>query len=192
MKYSKAPVGVGRDDQEHLSEKEANIDDLIPNEDGKSRTRTTDLRNWKGKKQDASTRPSGKKYVNLKLIDFGCRSRSSSSTSGKSVIRGDASLSLLLFEADRVEDIVGEDGKKKKVYRGGSRGAFEQMSKLKEGAVIALLNPRILKPYQVCSSRVLSTTVVLTVTISSGPETLLIRQTISLPLPQSLSILPLS
>ena len=30
-----------------------------------------------------------------------------------------------------------------------SRGAFEHMAKLREGAVIALLTPKILKPFQV-------------------------------------------
>ena len=79
------------------------------------------------------------------------RSSSSSATGGKSVIRGDAFLSLLLFEADGYDEHIKDEGiKPKKVYRGGSRGAFEAMSKLKEGDVIALLNPRILKPFQVC------------------------------------------
>ena len=152
MKYSKAPVGVGRDDQEHLSEKDAKLDELIPEADAADaggKSRTMDLKHWKGKaKQTGPSKPSGKKYINLKLIDFGCRS-GSSATGGKSVIRGDAFLSLLLFEADRVEEMVDEDGKKRTVYHGGSRGAFERMSKLKEGAVVALLNPRILKPFQV-------------------------------------------
>ncbi|KAG6842930.1 hypothetical protein H0H93_002815, partial [Arthromyces matolae] len=104
----------------------------------------------KGKAQAETAKPSGKKYVRLKLIDFGSRSRSASSaTGGKAVIRGDAFLSLLLFEADSF-DLISEDGfsKPRKMYKGGSRGAFESMSKLKEGDVIALLNPRILKPYQ--------------------------------------------
>ncbi|KAG5221149.1 DNA replication licensing factor mcm [Salix suchowensis] len=35
-----------------------------------------------------------------------------------------------------------------KVHRGGSGGAFEALSKVKEGDVVALLNPRILKPFQ--------------------------------------------
>ena len=157
MRYTKAPVGVGRDDAEHLSEKEAKLEEIVPDPDhdakAKSSPYTYDLKHWKGKtKQDQQpTKQGGKKYINLKLIDFGCRS-GSSHTGGKSVIRGDAFLSLLLFEADKVEEIVGEDGKKKKkFYRGGSKGAFEHMSKLKEGAVVALLNPRILKPFQVCT-----------------------------------------
>ncbi|THH30310.1 hypothetical protein EUX98_g3874 [Antrodiella citrinella] len=148
VKYSKAPIAVGREDQD-LDDADAKLADIIPTETSASGKRTTtDLKHWKGKKKE-DTRPSGKKYINLKLIDFGCRSGSKSlTTGGKSVIRGDAFLSLLLFEADRAEDVVGDDGKKTKVYRGGSRGAFERMAKLKEGAVVALLNPRILKPFQ--------------------------------------------
>jgi minichromosome maintenance protein 10 len=82
-------------------------------------------------------------------VDFGTRSRSSS-TGGKAIIRGDALLTLLLFESDGFDIEQGMDGRKpKKNYKGGSKGAFESMSKLKEGDVIALLNPRILKPFQV-------------------------------------------
>lgn len=86
----------------------------------------------------------------MKLVDFGCRSSALSSNGGQTTIRGDASLSLLLFEADAYDIVTKENGKKEKIYRGGSRGAFEKMSVLREGAVVALLNPRILKPFQVC------------------------------------------
>lgn len=103
---------------------------------------------WKGKTK-AEPKPSGQKYVSLKLIDFGCRAQGTSATGRQAVIRGDALLSLLLFESDAVDEIVRDDGSKGKVYRGGSRGAFERMSKLKEGAVVALLNPKILRPFQV-------------------------------------------
>jgi len=107
---------------------------------------------WKGKEKDNSglERPiGGKKYVNLKLIDFGARSVSSSA--GRvSTIRGDAFLTLLLFESDGFDLIPREDGgKPNKVYKGGSRGAFEHLTNVKEGDVIALLNPKILKPFQV-------------------------------------------
>ncbi|KAF8064025.1 hypothetical protein FPV67DRAFT_1671778 [Lyophyllum atratum] len=129
MKFSKAPVAVVREEGDESEKKAA----------------------WKGKKKaQEGTKPSGKKYVNIKLIDFGARSRSSSSaTGGKAVIRGDAFLSLLLFESDGF-DLVMDDGasKPRRAYKGGSRGAFESMAKLKEGDVIALLNPRVLKPYQ--------------------------------------------
>jgi minichromosome maintenance protein 10 len=65
----------------------------------------------------------GKKYVNLKLIDFGARS--SSTIGGASVIRGDAFLTLLLFESDGFDLIPREDGMKpEKIYKGGSRGAW--------------------------------------------------------------------
>jgi minichromosome maintenance protein 10 len=91
----------------------------------------------------------GKKFVNFKLIDFGARSKSSAS-GGQSVIRGDAFLSLLLFEADGYDLIqIQDDQKPRKLYKGGSRGAFESMAKVKEGDVIAFLNPKILKPFQV-------------------------------------------
>lgn len=84
-------------------------------------------------------------------MDFGSRSKSSA-TGGKAVIKGDAFLTLLLFESDGF-DLIKDDegGRPKKLYKGGSRGAFEALSKVKEGDVIALLNPRILKPFQVCT-----------------------------------------
>lgn len=134
FKFSKAPMAIGPDD----------------GVDKPAGWKTK----GKDKEKDESSKPTGKKYVNLKLIDFGARARSSSSaTGGKAVIRGDAFLSLLLFESDGFDVIPGDgDEKPKKVYRGGSRGAFEALSKVKEGDVIALLNPRILKPYQVCYS----------------------------------------
>lgn len=131
IKFSRAPVAVGIE------------------EDGNGIAQQEDVKGKKGKGKEEVTKPSGKKYVNFKLIDFGSRS-SSSATGGKAVIRGDAFLSLLLFESDRF-DLVIEEGqtKPKKVYKGGSRGAYESLTKVKEGDVIVLLNPRILKPFQV-------------------------------------------
>jgi minichromosome maintenance protein 10 len=100
----------------------------------------------KGKGKDAGEK-GRKKYMSMKLVDFG------SKVKGK----GDALLTMLLFEADDVgvEGSEGSEQKKRKgkgeekVYKGGSGGAFEACMKLHEGAVIAVLNPRILKPYQV-------------------------------------------
>ncbi|KAJ3509617.1 hypothetical protein NLJ89_g5126 [Agrocybe chaxingu] len=107
---------------------------------------------WKGKDkaQAEPKKPSGgKKFVNLKLIDFGARTGSSGSTDGKSVIRGDAFLTLLLFESDGFDILPREDGRKpEKLYKGGSRGAFEHLMDVREGDVVALLNPKILKPFQ--------------------------------------------
>ncbi|KAF8154202.1 hypothetical protein B0H34DRAFT_80664 [Crassisporium funariophilum] len=110
-------------------------------------------KHWKRKekpKEGEKPKALGKKYVNIKLIDFGARSNSKSlTTGGTAVIRGDAFLTLLLFESDAFDMIPKEDGgRPEKVYRGGSRGAFENLTNLKEGDVIALLNPKILKPFQ--------------------------------------------
>ena len=112
----------------------------IPRDDDEGKDR-------KGKINE-TPKSSGKKYINIKLVDFGARS-ASSATSGKAVIRGDAQLSLLLFEADGFDVLPQEEGRPQKVYRGGSRGAFEEFCQVKEGDVLALLNPRVLKPFQV-------------------------------------------
>ncbi|KAI0346481.1 hypothetical protein BDW22DRAFT_1322999 [Trametopsis cervina] len=142
MKYSKAPVGIGKEENDDLPEDDVkNLSLDAPVKPGPPYQR------WKGKAKEEPPKPSGKRYVNLKLIDFGCRSKSSA-TAEKSVIRGDAFLTLLLFESDSVEEFTDGDGKMRKLYKGGSRGAFERMAKLKEGAVVALLNPKILRPFQ--------------------------------------------
>ncbi|KAJ7885854.1 hypothetical protein B0H14DRAFT_3105761 [Mycena olivaceomarginata] len=123
----------------------------------------------------APPKPSGKKFINIKLIDFGVPARSASSaTGGKAVIRGDAMLSLLLFESDGFETVPQEEGRPKKVYRGGSRGAFEQMGDLKEGDVVALLNPRILKPFQRSNDTPHPTTNILAITPESASSILVI------------------
>jgi minichromosome maintenance protein 10 len=87
----------------------------------------------------------------MTLVDFGAGGgASSSSSSKKGTSRGDAVLSLLLFESDTYDTVSRGDGLlPEKIYKGGSRGAFESMAKLREGSVIALLNPRVLKPLQV-------------------------------------------
>ncbi|KAI0353346.1 hypothetical protein OH77DRAFT_1483713 [Trametes cingulata] len=151
MKYTQAPVGITRDDKP--LQEEDRMDEL-PNLDAPfqagSSSRPIPFRK---KPKEEPPKPSGKKYVNMKLIDFGCRSQGSSADGGKAKIRGDAFLSLLLFESDTCDVVKKEDGKTEKIYRGGSRGAFERMSKLREGAVVALLNPKILKPFQRSTDR---------------------------------------
>ncbi|KAH8112086.1 hypothetical protein DFH11DRAFT_1609582 [Phellopilus nigrolimitatus] len=101
---------------------------------------------------EENPRKGGKKYVHIKLIDLGHRSRSSTSAAPRASLRGDAQLSLLLFESDYFDKLVSKDGgkeKMQKIWRGGSGGAFEEcFSKLREGAVVALLNPKVLKPFQ--------------------------------------------
>ncbi|KAJ6578836.1 hypothetical protein DFH09DRAFT_1030713 [Mycena vulgaris] len=146
FKYSKAPVGITRD------------------EEGEGNSR-------KGKAKEPSR--SGKKYINIKLVDFGARS-ASSATGGKAVIRGDALLSLLLFESDDFEMVPQEEGRPKKIYRGGSRGAFEEMCDVKEGDVVALLNPRVLKPFQRSNDKPHPTTNILAITPESASSIMVI------------------
>jgi minichromosome maintenance protein 10 len=150
IRMSKAPVGIEREAED---EGACSDDEHVPVTSLSKDTKPWDKgKRGKGKNTAMKDEPAARKsrkYVNLKLIDFGARS-ASSATGGKAVLRGDAFLSLLLFESEKVDDIVDEDtGKKKRVYRGGSRGAFETMSTLREGSVIALLNPRVLRPFQV-------------------------------------------
>ena len=134
INHTRAPVGLEREE-----------DDVIGH-NGKPLPRKSST----GKATTSAPPKSlGKKYVNLKLIDFGCRS-DSGANGGKSAIRGDAFLSLLLFESDSFDTLdTNGGGLPKKIYKGGSKGAFEHMSRLREGAVIALLTPKILKPFQV-------------------------------------------
>ncbi|KAI0790960.1 hypothetical protein C8Q75DRAFT_758703 [Abortiporus biennis] len=183
LKFSKAPVGVGKEDQGHDEEKDDTLDDLN-NADANDKKPKPEYNRFKGKaKESGPPKPTGKKYVNLKLVDFGCRSGSSSS-SGKSVIRGDAFLSLLLFEADRVDTIEEEKEDmnglvkkvKRKIYRGGSRGAFERMATLKEGSVVALLNPKILRPFQRSGDAPHPTDNILALTPESIDSTMVIGQ----------------
>jgi minichromosome maintenance protein 10 len=140
VKYTKPPVGLG------------------PDEDEIKRSKKHGTGKGKAKEQSQEENPTktgAKRYINIRLVDFGARS-GGSETGGTSIIRGDAFLSLLLFESDRFEWLEpgddeprGKSKKKVKVYKGGSKGAFEAMHKIRQGDVIALLNPRVLKPFQV-------------------------------------------
>lgn len=112
-------------------------------------------KDWTRYDDEDNVRKGGKKYVNLKLIDLGLRSRTTSSASDvpRGTLKGDAQLTLLLFESDHCDKLKNtENGKEKvqKIWRGGSGGAFEECyARLKEGTVIALLNPKVLRPFQV-------------------------------------------
>lgn len=140
VKYTRPPVALEHDEDEKKSKKSKN-------NKGKAKQQS-DL-------EENPAKTGGKRYINIRLVDFGARSRGSE-TGETSVIRGDAFLSLLLFESDRFEwlepdgDEPGVKSKKRaKVYKGGSKGAFEAMHKIRQGDVVALLNPRVLKPFQV-------------------------------------------
>ncbi len=95
-------------------------------------------------KEQWKKRRGPRKYINLKLCALPPRSKA---TSGPS---GDALLQLLLFESDAVvREEKEEDGEIKRTYRGGSGGAYERWCNLGVGSVIAILNPRVLRPLRV-------------------------------------------
>ena len=139
VRISRAPVAIGPGEA-----RDADDPDPTPNPSVARNPKSA------GKKDSEPPRVGGRKYVNMTLIDFGAGGGSGSSSSKKGATRGDAALSLLLFESDTYDTVSRGDGLlPEKIYKGGSRGAFESMAKLREGSVIALLNPRVLKPLQV-------------------------------------------
>ena len=94
-----------------------------------------------------------RKYINLKLCSLPPRNRSTE----KSAIEGDAMLQLLLFESDaRIHD--GRAGDDEVRYKGGSGGAYEKWCNLTVGSVIAVLNPRVLRPLRVSREMLLLST----------------------------------
>ena len=132
IRVSRAPVTLGPGEARDADDPEPTPSSSTP----------LTHRNSKSRNKDPPPR-AGRKYVNLTLIDFGAGGK-------KGTSRGDAALSLLLFESDAHDTVSrGEGLLPEKIYKGGSRGAFETMAKLPEGTVVALLNPRVLKPLQV-------------------------------------------
>lgn len=110
----------------------------------------------KGKEWETNKRKKGeqekrkrppRKYINLKLCSLPPRTKSSSSSSG------DAMLQLLLFESDSVarDETVDDEGEKVAIkrYAGGSGGAYEKWCNLAVGSVIAIMNPKVLRPLRV-------------------------------------------
>lgn len=99
----------------------------------------------KNKKKPKGNRRGPRKYINLKLCSLPPRDKPSSS--------GDAMLQLLLFQADHVvrKEEVNDEGEKVEhvVYKGGSGGAYEKWCTLNVGSVVAILNPRVLRPLRV-------------------------------------------
>lgn len=100
----------------------------------------------KGKKQgkqgQGGKKKKPRKYINLKLVALPPRNK----TLGATTISGDAHLQLLLFESDSIVNGTDDEGNETRSYRGGSGGAYERWCNLGVGSVIALLNPRVLRP----------------------------------------------
>jgi minichromosome maintenance protein 10 len=82
-----------------------------------------------------------KKFISMTLCSLPPRTKSSKGFTGG----GDALLKLLLFEAETMTKAP--DGSRQ--YKGGSGGAFEKWSTLTVGSIIAILNPRVLRPLKV-------------------------------------------
>ncbi|KAK2462015.1 hypothetical protein APHAL10511_006478 [Amanita phalloides] len=172
VKYTRPPVTLGRDEDG-------------TKKTGKKKSDKGSAKEQKGNQDNEENleKAGGKRYINIKLVDFGARS-AGSETGGTNVIRGDAFLSLLLFESDRFEWLDPGDNerqsklkKRVKVYKGGSKGAFEAMHKIRQGDVIALLNPRVLKPFQrnsTTTSGVNATTNMLAVTPENSESIVLV------------------
>ncbi|KAH7100487.1 hypothetical protein BKA62DRAFT_639912 [Auriculariales sp. MPI-PUGE-AT-0066] len=98
------------------------------------------------------SKPIGSRFVRLTLIDFGTRDMATGA------VRGDAELNLLLFEHNsngsgpRTGQVQYNSVTGQRLNMPGARSAFEDLSNLREGTVVALLNPRILRPQQSNSS----------------------------------------
>lgn len=136
---SKDDDDVDDDDGEEVSEKPNNGTTAPKGKQGKDGKR----------KEEANRKRPPRKYINLKLCSLPPRSKTGSSSSSS----GDALLQLLLFEADSVahSTIVNDEGEDVEVkrYSGGSGGAYEKWCNLTVGSVIAVLNPKVLRPLRV-------------------------------------------
>lgn len=91
-----------------------------------------------------------RKYINLKLCALPPKNRSM----GSGAVSGDALLQLLLFESDakiHQEGRGAQEGEMVTTYKGGSGGAYEKWCNLTVGSVVAVLNPRVLRPLKVGS-----------------------------------------
>ena len=125
-------------------EEDENIQ-LAPSKAGDKRQGISDglkTRKSDGRKRGTQSRREPRKYINLKLCALPPRS-------GTTTQSGDALLQLLLFESDSVVCEDKEDGESKRSYRGGSGGAYEKWCNLGVGSVIAIVNPRVLRPLRV-------------------------------------------
>ncbi|KAK4051481.1 hypothetical protein OIO90_004695 [Microbotryomycetes sp. JL221] len=95
---------------------------------------------WKGpiKVMNPNNKVEGKdrRCIRFNLVDL---------SSVKASRNGAGMLSLMLFEAESVGEEIEGDGWRNRQYRGGSYGAYEKFWKESPGAVVAILNPNIMK-----------------------------------------------
>ncbi|EJT49372.1 hypothetical protein A1Q1_01574 [Trichosporon asahii var. asahii CBS 2479] len=117
-------------------------DDDDDGSDGDGRQPQHQKRKKQGKQGKENKKRKPRKYINLKLVALPPRNK----TLGSNTISGDAHLQLLLFESDSIVNGTDDEGNETRSYRGGSGGAYEKWCNLGVGSVIALLNPRVLRP----------------------------------------------
>ncbi|SNX83475.1 related to MCM10 - essential chromatin-associated protein involved in the initiation of DNA replication [Melanopsichium pennsylvanicum] len=110
------------------------------------------------KREEARLNQRPRKFVILKLVDLGVDSTDGDATG--SAGRGDNYLSLIAYESDQVDTSLVHSNKNirsdvssilashaNKKYVNGSRGAFELLYKQAEGTIVAIMNPRVLRPF---------------------------------------------
>lgn len=149
MSQSPSDLIEEEDDEESDEEEEA------ANSDSSQQQTQNKKRKRGGKGKQTNSRP--RKFISFKFIDLGHGSYSSTSnsitsnvsSSGRNSLRGDSVLNLIMFEASRSsrgtsDNLGNRGGISETVYTGGSGGAFEKWAKETEGAVVAIVNPRIL------------------------------------------------
>lgn len=144
MSQSPSDLIEEEEDEEESDDDEANSDS--------SQQQTQNKKRKRGKQTNSRPR----KFISFKFIDLGHGSYSSTSnsitsnvSSGRNSLRGDSVLNLIMFEASRSsrgtsDNLGNRGGISETVYTGGSGGAFEKWAKETEGAVVAIVNPRIL------------------------------------------------
>lgn len=83
-----------------------------------------------------TTKQRQRRYIKFTLVDLSTETAAASGT---------GTLTLMLFESE-TSDLVDEgEGKKRGNFRGGSGGAYEKWWKESAGAVVAILNPKVMK-----------------------------------------------
>lgn len=103
----------------------------------------------KGKKKkaqaNATKEQSSRRYLIFKLLDLGTRTSSSASNPTST---SSSYVNVFLFESstETSDHLDSETAVRTKTYAGGSGGAYESLWKEQGGAVVAILNPRIMPP----------------------------------------------
>lgn len=131
-----------------------------------------------------------RKFVILKLVDLGVNSTQGDGSG--SAGRGDNYLSLVAYESDQVDTsvVMHNSSARSEVpeplssassvtrkFINGSRGAFELLYKQAEGTLIAIMNPKVMRPWAPAGSNANSTeTKMLRITPRSADDCLIIGQ----------------